>query len=194
MARTGPINLPYRCTITAKKEDKIAKQGCKMRLKEDLLKGPLLEICRKQPIYALDPPRTRSRVKQDSSGDQAGNEVAEAARTTTMKATGVTKAFHKVKMMKVRPKGANGSIEKELIPAPKDAKEKDVNSYEVTKDNNSSRNNNNNNNNEKVKVGRSGLRNGNDKISSDNGKDVKKSRKRKANPSFLNKKVFLFRG
>lgn len=57
VSTVGPINLPYRCTITAKKEDKIAKQGCKMRLKEDLLKGPLLEICRKQPIYALDPPR-----------------------------------------------------------------------------------------------------------------------------------------
>ena len=47
----------------------------------------------------------------------------------------------------MRQKGANDSIEKVLIPAPKDAKEKDVNSYEVTK------NNNNNNNNEKVKVG-----------------------------------------
>ncbi|KAH9410116.1 hypothetical protein TYRP_009869 [Tyrophagus putrescentiae] len=161
MARTGPIDLPYRCKITAKKEDKIAKQGCKMRLKEDHPKGSLLEICRKQPIYAWNPPRTRSRVKQDSSGNQAGNEVVE-----------------------VRQKGANVSIEKVLIPAPKDAKEKDVNSYEVTKNNNSSRNNNNNNNNnKKVKVGRSGLRSGNDKISSDNGKDIKKSRKRKANPS-----------
>ena len=83
----------------------------------------------------------------------------------------------------MRQKGANDSIKKVLIPAPKDAKEKDVNSYKVTKNHNNSRNNNNNNNNKKVKVGRSGLRSGNDKISSDNGKDIKKSRKRKANPS-----------
>ena len=62
----GPIDLPYRCTITAKKEDKIGEQTCPMRfrtgaalqkhLKEDHPNGSILEIYRKLPFFALNPP------------------------------------------------------------------------------------------------------------------------------------------
>ncbi len=161
---------------------------------------------------------------------QAGNEVVEAARTTIMKATGVTKAFREVKMMEVRQKGPNGSSQKTLICPPKGAKNEDLKTMfvfderlfnynrpinptyplsqpvpyakhssnnsgnlngkqsqdnsKVTKDNNiSSNNNNNSNKKKKVKVGESGNDLSNDKIGKDNGKAIKKSRKRKASSS-----------
>ena len=160
---------------------------------------------------------------------QAGNEVVEAARTTIMKATGVTKAFREVKMMEVRQKGPNGSSQKTLICPPKGAKNEDLKTMfvfderlfnynrpinptyplsqpvpyakhssnssgnlngkqsqdynKVTKDNNISSNNNNSNKKKKVKVGESGNDLSNDKIGKDNGKAIKKSRKRKASSS-----------